>query len=82
VTDIDAYKSFTRLRVENNHFNGQKIKANVFEANRHFYGSALSLEKNGRLSNDNGETWTRFKLTFSLETMTPALNLIPKDEKP
>ena len=81
VTDKNAYKSFARLQVEDNDFKDQKIKANMFEADKH-YGSALSLEKNGRLSNDNGETWTRYKLTFNRETMTPALTLIPSDQKP
>ena len=80
VTTRDSYKSFTRLRLEDNHFNGQKIKANRFEINE-YYGSK-ALERTGRLSNDNGETWTRFELTFNRETMTPALTLIPSDQKP
>jgi hypothetical protein len=80
VTTSESYKSFTILRVQNNHFNGQKIQADRFEIDR-YYGSK-PLERNVRLSNDNGETWSKFKLTFSLETMTPVLTLIPSDQKP
>jgi hypothetical protein len=78
VTSRDSYKSFIRLPVENNHFSD--IRANRFEV--HDYNPSKPLERGGRLSNDNGETWTRFKLTFSPETMTPALTLIPSDQKP
>lgn len=78
VKDRNAYKSFTRLRLENNDFYDQKIKADRFE----YVSKINNLEMVVRLSNDNGKTWTRYKLTFSPETMTPALTLIPSDQKP
>jgi hypothetical protein len=80
VTDRAAYQSFARIELEDNNFKDQKIKADRFEINEGYYGSALSLERTGRLSNDNGETWTRFKLTFNRETMTPALTLVESPE--
>jgi hypothetical protein len=81
VKDKKSYESFARLEVEDD-FSSQKISANVFEVDR-YYGSTPSLERSGRLSNDNGKTWTLFGLTFSLETMSPTLTLmIPPEHKP
>ena len=74
VKDKKSYESFARLKVEDD-FSSQKISANVFEVDGHF-NSTPSLERSGRLSNDNGKTWTLFGLTFSLETMSPTLTLM------
>jgi len=75
--DRQKYKSFKHIRPEDRNavFFSQNISANVFEVDRH-YCSTPSLERSGRLSNDNGKTWTRFRLTFSLETMSPTLTLV------
>jgi hypothetical protein len=72
VTARDSYKSFAKIQLKNNDF-GNEFKADRFE----YVSKINDLESVVRLSNDNGETWSRYKLTFSPETMTPTLTLIP-----
>ena len=79
VTNKAAYKSFAKLVVKNDVFY-QNIQADRFEVDGYY--PSTRLEMSVRLSNDNGATWSRFKLSFSIETMTPTLTLIPPDEKP
>jgi hypothetical protein len=76
--DRGSYESFRCLQVGSDPcFFSQKIKANRFEVDS-YYG-LNALERTGRLSNDNGETWTMISLSFSAETMSLTLTLIPSD---
>lgn len=75
VTNQSSYKSFAPLPVEHQFFS-QEIKANRFCVDNCIWNP---LERTGRLSDDDGVTWIKFKLTLNLENMQVRLTLKPSD---